>query len=53
MTEVFIKSDACMCDPNECPNKRLVLVEGQTSIWACVHTKRFTMQHTTEFVEKK
>jgi hypothetical protein len=52
MTEVFIKSESCMCEPGA-PNKRLVLVEGHTSIWACVHTKRYTMQRTTEWREKK
>ena len=52
MTDVFVKSEHCLCS-GDVVNKRLVLVEGNTSIWACVHTKRFTMQRTMEWKEKK
>jgi len=52
MTEVFIKAEHCLCE-GTVVNKRLVLVEGNTSVWACVHTKRFIKQQVKDWIEKK
>ena len=50
LTDVFVQSGDCDCHIDG--PKRLLLVEGNTCIWTCKHTKQFTMIRTTDWVEK-
>jgi len=48
MTEIFIKSDNCMCRPTD-KGKTLSIAEGQTTIWRCPHTEGLTKSRKVEW----
>jgi len=51
MTDVWIKSPTCECEYLGPPGKnKLVLVEGNTAIWACPHVDPYIQERKKEWV---
>ena len=45
MTDVYIKSATCECEYDAKDTKtKLVIVEGNTTLWACAHVDSYTKQ---------
>ena len=51
MTDVWIKSPTCECEYLGSPGKnKLVLVEGNTSIWTCPHVDPYIQENKKQWV---
>lgn len=44
MTDVFLSSKLCDCEPDDV-NRVLVIVEGNTTVWACTHINAKMAKH--------
>lgn len=55
MADVFTKSPTCNCesDGKYGSGMKLVLVEGNTTIWGCPHVDCYIKERTTQWVLKE